>query len=569
VLNNNRLIANKFTVFFVSALIAITFVFICGSFFTNYSFILGHQVSLFASIISPFIIAIVLSISIFKQHFYKIPVIVLGRKIANLDDRVILAVLIFFIAAVFLSLSFIRHNSFSSNCDLAIYDQIVWNSAHGRFFNSSLMGDINSLGNHFEPILLFLAPLYWIFPGVIALFCVQSLALATAIIPLYLLSKRQLNNRFLVFVFIFLYLISRGIQGVATFDFHTDCFLPGLIFWAYYFIISGRMRGAAWMCLLMLLCKENAAILVMGFGTFAFIKKETRIFGIALIASGICAWLLVTKFIIPFFSRSQGDYQYYYWLPFGATLWDNCVFLFSHPIRLVMYFFDKEKLEYYLHIFGPSGFLAFLSPAHLGLFMAPITVFVLASSGHAEFLNIGVQYSAHTVPVVMISAIGATAWLKNKMVFKFPDYERKIIAILSLYLIFTGVMLYGKTSGNRLNKFIKAGKALEAREVASILRKKIPVDASVSVTDNLSAHLSNRQKLYLLENIELKKSNQENENISRQRYKSEYVAVLKSPFYSNFNLLLAEINAHGYHKIEQDHLGNLILFTRSVEKGRN
>jgi uncharacterized membrane protein len=196
------------------------------------------------------------------------------------------------------------------------------------------MGDCNSLGNHFEPVLLLLAPLYWIFPSVAVLFAVQALALSSAMIPLYCISKRILQDRLLVFSVLAAYFLSRGIQGAGMFEFHTDCFLPLLVFYAYYFLIDGRMRGTVWMCLGMLLCKENSAFLIAGLGIFAFTRKESRRFGGFLIAGAVAFWIAVTKFLVPFFLGDGGteNYQYLAWLPFGPSLQDNWKVFLHNPL---------------------------------------------------------------------------------------------------------------------------------------------------------------------------------------------------------------------------------------------
>jgi uncharacterized membrane protein len=68
-------------------------------------------------------------------------------------------------ATLFGTMAILRHNAFhSSGYDLGIFDQVIWNSAHGRLFENSIMADSPSfLGHHFSPLLLVLVPLYWVF----------------------------------------------------------------------------------------------------------------------------------------------------------------------------------------------------------------------------------------------------------------------------------------------------------------------------------------------------------------------------------------------------------------------
>ena len=55
---------------------------------------------------------------------------------------------------IFGALSILRHESFhSGGFDLGIFDQIIWNSLHGRLFQVSILVKVSlSLGDHFSPL---------------------------------------------------------------------------------------------------------------------------------------------------------------------------------------------------------------------------------------------------------------------------------------------------------------------------------------------------------------------------------------------------------------------------------
>ncbi len=66
---------------------------------------------------------------------------------------------------VYSTLSIVRYNTFHAyTFDLGIQNQAVWNTAHGRWFETSIGRMTNAeligsyLGNHVQPILLLLAP---------------------------------------------------------------------------------------------------------------------------------------------------------------------------------------------------------------------------------------------------------------------------------------------------------------------------------------------------------------------------------------------------------------------------
>ena len=546
-------------------------------FFTNYSFYLKRPVSMFFPFFLFSIVFFAAAAYFTRKRRGKVPVAGILSKPLKENAAFSICGAVVFLSAIIFLLSLTRYNSYSSNFDLAIYDQIIWNSAHGRFFVSSIMGDCNSLGNHFEPVLLLLAPFYRIFPDVRFLFAVQALALSSAMIPLYLVSRRILERRPLVFSVLAAYFLSRGIQGAGMFEFHPDCFLPVLLLYAYYLLITSRHRGVVWMCLLMLLCKENAAFLVLGLGIFAITGKESRRIGFILFAAALLYWIILTKFVMPVFFRPPGaeQYQYYAWLPFGPTVKDNFTALARDPASFIRVFFDEVRLRYYFQLLGPTGFLALLSPAHYALFMLPAGIFVLGSFGHLGLLNIMAQYSAHTVPAVFIAAISGLTVLQKKLFLRFPGHKERISLLLSLYLVFFAAGFYGKTSGHRISKFIRAGRDIGAENITAALRKYIPDDASVTATINISAHLSRREKLYLLEEMKAEANypklsgvevaraeHKENLSLSRRRYESDYIVAHKKFSGGKFPSILEQISGHGYSQVYRDAEG-LVIFQKT------
>ena len=59
-----------------------------------------------------------------------------------------------------------RHRAgYSAAYDLGFFDQIVWNTAHGRWFATSFL-KYNFAGEHMEPVLLLYAAVYRFVPRV-------------------------------------------------------------------------------------------------------------------------------------------------------------------------------------------------------------------------------------------------------------------------------------------------------------------------------------------------------------------------------------------------------------------
>ena len=90
--------------------------------------------------------------------------------------------------AVYTTLAILRHRSFHSfGFDLALFDQVFWNTVNGRPFESSIsLADprLHSyLGDHFSPVYGLLSPIYAAYPHPETLIVIQSFFVTLAPLP--------------------------------------------------------------------------------------------------------------------------------------------------------------------------------------------------------------------------------------------------------------------------------------------------------------------------------------------------------------------------------------------------
>ena len=88
--------------------------------------------------------------------------------------------------AFLLVLSLLQQRALGTGYDLGIYDQVVWNLSHGRIWETTLVYETSGYYDHFEPVLVLIAPLYWLWSDVRVLLIVQALALGLGSLPIYL-----------------------------------------------------------------------------------------------------------------------------------------------------------------------------------------------------------------------------------------------------------------------------------------------------------------------------------------------------------------------------------------------
>src|SRR2546423_14354112 len=98
-------------------------------------------------------------------------------------------------AAGFSAISLFRYVHFAANgFDLGIQDQTVWGYSRLEMIPNTVLGVPNLLGDHFNPILMLLAPLYWLWPSAATLLAAPAGLPALGGIPIYLWGSQRFGR---------------------------------------------------------------------------------------------------------------------------------------------------------------------------------------------------------------------------------------------------------------------------------------------------------------------------------------------------------------------------------------
>lgn len=490
-----------------------------------------------------------------RQAFFSSPLMRAAQWVCGLSAGKLLSGAVIILFLIFSALSIARNLSLSSTAyDLGIFSQAVWSTAQGDWFFSSLKGNINLLGDHFEPILALLAPLYKLYPSANTLLIAQALLLSSALIPLYLISRKVLAQRCLVLAFLASFMLSRPLRGVAYSDFHPECFILPFLFWAYYFLLARKALFFYLALFIALLCKEDAVLAIAAFGIYIFFADRKRWQGALLVIFAAAAWAVITKIVIPRFNPA-GGYDYMSRLPFGKGYGENLAFVAGHPLQFIGFLARPEKIEYALKLFGPLAFLPLLSPAHYVLFGPLILRNVIPAANYSGWYDITSHYTAGIIPFVYIAAIYGAAWIIRKVKYKNTAHW------LSAVILFFALMFYGKTDGYKLKRFVNTIREKKTLERLAFL-KVIPAQASVAANSYYVPHLSCRKYIY------------EFNPQSKTTYITEYVVVdldllgyLSSECVLDIRRYLHDMRSRGYRQIfASPDQRLLILYNPDFEK---
>src|SRR5205814_1213162 len=110
---------------------------------------------------------------------------------------------------------------------------------------------------HFDPILVLLSPLYFLYPYSETLLVLQTLWLASSVVPLYLLALRATGNPRIGVALAATFVAYPALHGVSLFDFHSLALIIPLFLWLAYCFETERWKAYSAVVALLLFCRED------------------------------------------------------------------------------------------------------------------------------------------------------------------------------------------------------------------------------------------------------------------------------------------------------------------------
>jgi len=401
--------------------------------------------------------------------------------------------------AIFTIMSCLKHATFHSSIyDLGLFDQVIWNTAHGRFFESSVKG-FNYLGDHFSPFLVLMAPLYWIREDVRLLLFVQTALVAASVFPFAAIACDALKNRVAAVVMAAVFLLYPNIGLVNMFDFHPEFLTIPLFVFAVYFMRKDRPWVAVIFSILAVSTKEEVAITAFFLGLYMIIWCRKRNAGLFLAAFSAAYFGSVMGVLMPMFKPAGAAGGYLYaerYVHLGGTMGEIAKNALLHPVSAVIASFSIMKLVMFFGIFAPTAFMAILGWPII-LVALPVLGYSYLSAYDLQF-DIRQQYITIVVPFIMVAAVDGMARLiryvdKRRGSKGLPPNSRRVLIPVVSIMLFLGI---GGLAANcaihiKFNQFTKLSNQAELEEALSM----IPRGASVATFNNLGPHLSQRRVL--------------------------------------------------------------------------
>jgi len=467
---------------------------------------------------------------------------------------VVAAVLAYGVAFSHFSIANLR-NFIVPSFDLAIYDNLVWNTSHGHFLATSLIKGGTHMGAHFDPLLVALSPFYRLSPRAETLLIIQSVWLASGAIPLYLLTARVLRGAGAGIVLAGAYLLHPGLHGINIYEFHSLALVVPLVVWCLFFLERDSARGY-WIALaLICLTREDMPLLACGIGLYAADAKGKVRRGLVTIGCALLYFALVKTFVMAesgVFMSGQGDsygYGYYFeqMIPYeGGGAKEILLSVFTNPVFTLRVISEPAKLFFLALVLLPCCFLPLFARRAWQLLGYGLAFCLLASVPGPH--TIYTQYGSVLLPFAMVlTPLGLARLTESRWIAALRLEPRRLRGALLV-----GVALAASLTSWKFGAFIenpafrignlwqpahfRTAKSLADEraqyEFAMRAIALIPPTASVSATRYLMPLVSNRQEVrnfnvgantdYLL----VRK-----QSLSKAAYRKRFEARLSDPRY--------------------------------------
>lgn len=412
------------------------------------------------------------------------------------SPRATLAVLIGAYFVVIGSVVVLQHYQYKTQgWDLGIFNQLFWNTLHGRFMQTSVEDTPLHLGRHMSPGLLFLLPGYALFPSPYFLLIVQTIALALGAWPLYLLARRKLHDTRHSLLIAAAYLLYPSLHSINLYDFHEIAFLPPLLIAGWYFF---ETRTWGWMAACLILgasMREDAALMIGIAGLammFRFSREDApgtrntdRRAGL-LVAACAFTWFAVSVLaLMP--ALGGGLYNLDRYAELGDTSSEIFRTLLTRPDRVIATIASFPKFAYTILILAPVALLPLLSLRGLILILPGILENTLVNYP-LQFSTI-YHYDAVLVGGVFIGTVYGLAAVRMRRIG-----SPRLWSIALLILALTNFAVRSKLSPLQLPYTVRGDN--QTREAWEALISRIPPGASVAANTHVVPHLANRPTLF-------------------------------------------------------------------------
>ena len=375
--------------------------------------------------------------------------------------------------------------------DMGIHDQGIWLTSRFETPFVTVRG-MNYYGHHVNLVSVLYAPLYWLGAGPRTLYLTQTAALGLGALPLWLLARLRFGSSWLALVPAGAWLLHPSVEWISWWHWHPEAMAITPLLFAWWFAVRRRWWPFGVAIAGAIICKEDVALAVAMVGIVLVAWRAVRaVRPGALVAAGGLAWFgLCTRVIIPAILGATPFYERNLFPDFGTSLGSVLWGMVTNPGKVLSMALEAGRLEYYLEMLGPFGFVSVLGLPVLFI-AAPQTGVNVLSSLPGTY-DIRFQYSSMVLVGVALAAVEGAGWVAR---WRWRAALPVVVAVMGVAAVASNVAWSPSPLGREFDSGIWA-KRIPRHDVFDRAIAMIPDDASVSATYYLVPHMTHRREIY-------------------------------------------------------------------------
>lgn len=446
----------------------------------------------------------------------------------RINKKLLILGTIFFSAQVILNL--LKYYNLNTDIsDLGSFQNILWNICNGDPSYIKFL-----VGGHFYPSLLFYLLFYRLLPFAETLIILQSLGITLGLIPLYLLARELLDDRYAMTVSL-MYVLFPYNWFVSLYPFHPDHMVIPFGLLLFYFLHKDNLKWMVITSLFMVTFRE----LFFFSASFSFIfyaihQRRFKI-GLGLAAMFFLIGLLYIDYITPLIQPSKitivhGHPAIGY---LGSSIREIIMNILSRPVLTLEHVLKLEKVLTISGFFGFFLLIPLLSPFAL-IPALPALAMAMLSRMPQYYLMI-FHYSAGATPFVFGAFVMGLARFKDRRIVRQMRYLflPAAVLVLSAYFVFFSVIKY--TDYNIKLFRITERSGMVRKAVYSHIPENPDISLSITQDTNLN-RLVNRKSITYFPGGVIKPAR----TFDGREFLADYAVVDTRPIYDTVRRFLKE-----------------------------
>ena len=380
--------------------------------------------------------------------------------------------------------------------------QAVWATAHGHpLAVTDLQGDqVSRLGSHVDPILVFFAPLWWIWPSPSMLLTAQAVAIALGALPVFWLARKHIGSERAGVGFALAYLLYPAVQWLTLAEFHPVALACPLLLFAFWYLDEDRLLPFAAFAVLAALAKEEIPLVIAGMGLWYALSRRRFREGAVIAALGLVVTAISVQVVMPHFNAGASSRFYERYGALGGSPGEVVETLFTHPGRLFSAAFDHEGLHYLIDLLLPLALLFAAAPLALVAAVPELSLNLLSAT-HTQS-SIHHHYTAGLIPPLIVASVLGAGRLAGGRKERGVVLSATAVAVAVVANYALGAIpLWRELPGGESYQAYATHVSTHDRVVDRAL-DRISGNAVVSATNSLGSHLSARRRFLSFPHVE-------------------------------------------------------------------